>query len=173
MSWSYSLTPQEEATCVEVGYQRQKPYFGDPTKNISYSEGDLDELWQHAVCAGSELAFARMMGNMDFVPHFNKWKTEVDLPGFGEIRYTFNENRGLRFTSRDSVSKKYVLLKGGLSIPARRDPQNGYKSPAYEAVGWMLGKDCVNPAWFYKEERGLRVWYVPVSELRSMDEINS
>jgi hypothetical protein len=55
----YALTVEEEAICVEVGYQRQKPYFGDPTKNINYSEGDLWETWQHVVCAGSELAFAR------------------------------------------------------------------------------------------------------------------
>lgn len=81
MNWEYSLTPQEEATCVEVGYQRQKPYFGDPTRNINYSEGDLWEMWQHIVCAGSELAFARMMGNKDFIPHYNKWKSELDLPG--------------------------------------------------------------------------------------------
>lgn len=173
MTWEYKLTPAEEAICVEVGYQRQKPYFGNPTKNISYSEGDLDELWQHAVCAGSELAFARMMGNTDFVPHYNKWKSELDLPGFGEIRYTFNEKRGLRFTSRDSVSKKYVLLRGGLAVAARRDPADGYKSPPYIAVGWMYGKDCVNPEWLYKEERGVRVWYVPPSELRDMDEVNS
>ena len=41
MITSYALTTQEEATAVEVGYQRQKPYFGDPTRNINYSEGDL------------------------------------------------------------------------------------------------------------------------------------
>lgn len=172
MTWEYRLTPKEEAVCVEVGYQRQKPYFGDPTKNISYSEGDLDELWQHAVCAGSELAFAKMMGIKDFKPHFNKWKTEEDLPGFGEIRYSFSKTRGLRFTSRDSVNKKYVLLTGGLSIASRRDSKDGYKSPAYIAEGWMYGRDCVKPEWLYKEDRGVRVWYVPIIELRSMSEIN-
>lgn len=36
--WEYALTAKEEAICVEVGYQRQKPYLGDPTKNINYSE---------------------------------------------------------------------------------------------------------------------------------------
>ena len=61
----YSLTVEEEATCVEVGYQRQKPYFGDPTKNINYSEGDLWETWQHVVCAGSELAFARLRASLN------------------------------------------------------------------------------------------------------------
>jgi len=43
--WEYALTAEEEAICVEVGYQRQKPYFGDPSKNINYAEGDLWELW--------------------------------------------------------------------------------------------------------------------------------
>ena len=171
--WTYSLSPKEEAACVEVGYQRQKPYFGDPTKNISYSEGDLDELWQHAVCAGSELAFARMMGLKDFLPHYNTWKSELDIPGFGEIRYSFSESRGLRFTSRDSMSKKYVLITGGLAIPARRNSADGYKSPPYTALGWMYGSDCVSSDWFYKEERGLRIWYVPPSELQDMNEINS
>ena len=36
MNRLYSLTPEEEAIAVEVGYQRQKPYFGDPTRNINY-----------------------------------------------------------------------------------------------------------------------------------------
>ena len=171
MNWEYSLTTQEEAICVEVGYQRQKPYFGDPTKNINYSEGDLWELWQHVVAAGSEMAFARMMGDKDFVPHYNKWKSELDLPGFGEVRYTFNDDRGMRFTSRDSLNKKYVLLTKGLSEKVRRDASNNYASPPYVAVGWMLGRECVNDAWLspYKN----RTWYVPREALHSMDELGA
>ena len=80
MRWSYSLTPIEEAQCVEIGYQRQKPFFGDPTRNMNYSEGDLWEMWQHVVAAGSELAFARMMGDMDYLPDYNTFKSKLDIP---------------------------------------------------------------------------------------------
>ena len=44
MNKLYSLTPQEEAIAVEVGYQRQKPYLGDPTRNVNYSEGSKDKI---------------------------------------------------------------------------------------------------------------------------------
>ena len=119
--WSYSLTPQEEATAVEVGYQRQKPYFGDPTKNVNYSEGDLWEMWQHVVCAGSELAFARMIGLTDFVPHYNKWKTELDIPKLFEVRYSYAEpTPNLRYTNRDDDEVIYVLMSDGLRVKTRR-----------------------------------------------------
>lgn len=166
--WAYKLTTEEEATCVEVGYQRQKPYFGDPTRNVNYSEGDLWELWQHAVCAGSELSFARMMGNTTFVPHFNKWKTELDIPGWGEVRYSFTDERGLRFTTRDDEDLRYVLISGGLSKKVRRDAKDGYASPPYVAVGWMYGADCKRDEWKYND----KTWYVPRSSLRDMEELH-
>lgn len=165
--WTYRLTPEEEALCVELGYQRQKPYFGDPTRNVNYSEGDLWELWQHAVCVGSELAFARMMGNTEFVPHVNKWKTELDIPGWGEVRYSFGEERGLRFTNRDSDDLKYVLISGGLAKKVRRDESNGYASPPYVAVGWMYGHECKAPEWKYND----RTWYVPRNSLHMMEDL--
>ena len=166
--WAYGLTPEEEATCVEVGYQRQKPYFGDPTRNVNYSEGDLWELWQHAVCAGSELAFARMMGNMTFTPHFNKWKTELDIPGWGEVRYSFSDDRGLRFTNRDDKDLKYVLISNGLSKKTRREPGKGYVSPPYVAIGWMYGNECMKEEWKYNEKS----WYVPRTALRLMEDLD-
>ena len=165
--WAYKLTPEEEATCVEIGYQRQKPYFGDPTRNVNYSEGDLWELWQHAVCAGSELAFARMMGNTTFVPHVNKWKTELDIPGWGEVRYSFSDERGLRFTNRDDKDLKYVLISGGLAKKMRRDPQTGFMSPPYVAIGWMYGHDCVKSEWQFND----RTWYVPREHLNTMEDL--
>lgn len=164
--WAYRLTTEEEALCVEVGYQRQKPYFGDPTRNVNYSEGDLWELWQHAVCAGSELAFARMMGNTEFVPHFNKWKTELDIPGWGEIRYSFSDERGLRFTTRDDEDLKYALISGGLSKKTKRDAKDNYASPPYVAVGWLYGYECMRDEWKFND----RTWYVPRSYLRDMEE---
>jgi hypothetical protein len=166
---TYSLTPQEEATCVEVGYQRQKPYFGDPTRNMNYSEGDLWEMWQHVVCAGSELAFARMMGDINFVPHFNKWKSELDIPGWGEVRYSFNPARGLRFTERDDPELKYVLLVDGLAKrPAKQDPA-AYKSEPYVAVGWIYGADCMDDEYKFNGT----TWYVPVNHLRSLENLNA
>jgi hypothetical protein len=165
MMWLYSLTPQEEAICVEVGYQRQKPYFGNPTKNINYAEGDLWELWQHAVCAGSELAFARMMGNQNFVPHFNKFKSELDIPGWGEVRYSFRNVPSLRFTNRDEPQLKYVLVIGGLAVkPQKQKPEN-YKTKPYVAVGWAYGAECMQDEYQYNEKS----WYMPQEFLHPME----
>lgn len=164
--WEYSLTAEEEAICVEVGYQRQKPYFGDPSKNVNYAEGDLWELWQHVICAGSELAFARMMGNKEFVPHFNKWKTEQDIPGVGEIRYSFKDSSGLRFTARDNPDLRYVLLTDGLSVRRRVEKGETYKSYPYRAVGWIFGRDAMKPEWLSKYKN--KSWYVPRQHLNPM-----
>ena len=165
--WSYALTPQEEATAVEVGYQRQKPYFADPTRNVNYSEGDLWEMWQHVVCAGSELAFARMLGMNDFVPHYNKWKTEWDVPGIGEVRYSFAEpTPNLRYTNRDDDSLIYVLISDGLRVKTRRTAPD-WKSNPYWASGWMYGSECKRDEWKYNEKS----WYVPFNHLRKMEDL--
>ena len=163
MITSYALTPQEEAIAVEVGYQRQKPYFGDPTKNINYSEGDLWELWQHAVAAGSELAFARMVGKTDFVPHFNKWKNELDIPGLGEVRYSFNEQPKLRYTNRDDDTLVYILMADGMRHKTRRVGPDWLGVP-YRALGWAYGAQCKKEAFRYNDKS----WYVPVSHLQPM-----
>ena len=164
MITSYSLTPQEEAIAVEVGYQRQKAYFGDPTKNINYSEGDLWELWQHAVAAGSELAFARMIGKTDFVPHFNKWKTELDIPGLGEVRYTFSDEPKLRYTNRDDDSLVYILMSDGMRHKTRRTAPDWLGTP-YRAIGWSYGNQCKKDEFRYNEKS----WYVPARNLYSLD----
>jgi hypothetical protein len=164
MITEYSLTTQEEATAVEVGYQRQKPYFGDPTRNINYSEGDLWELWQHAVAAGSELAFARMVGKTDFVPHFNKWKNELDIPGLGEVRYTFNDQPKLRYTNRDDDTLVYILMADGMRHKTRRVAPNWLGTP-YRAIGWMYGHECKQEAFKYNEKS----WYVPAENLHPME----
>ena len=165
--WSYALTPTEEATAVEVGYQRQKPYFGDPTRNINYSEGDLWEMWQHAVAAGSELAFAHMIGRTDFVPHFNKWKTELDIPGLGEVRYSFAENPQLRYTNRDDDNLIYILMSDGMRHKTRRTQDTGWLGEPYRAVGWLYGHQCKTApnAWKYNEKS----MYIPVQDLAPME----
>jgi hypothetical protein len=167
MEYAYSLTPHEEAHVLEVGYQRQKPYLGDPTKNVNYSEGDVWEMWQHAVCAGAELAFARMIGDYNFLPHYNKWKTELDIPGFGEIRYSLNPDNGMRYTSRDDDELVYVLITNGLVHKTRRVAPN-WKGPEYTAVGWMYGKECKRDLWKFNQT----TWYVPQQCLRSMDTLS-
>jgi hypothetical protein len=164
--WEYSLTPKEEAISVEVGYERQKPYFGDPTRNVNYSEGDLWEMWQHSVAVGSELAFARMIGKEDFVPHYNKWKSELDIPGLGEVRYSFRERPQLRYTVRDNDSLIYVLLSDGMRHKDRRTPPD-YKGTPYRAIGWMRGMDCKRDEWKYNET----TWYVPSEFLFEMNDL--
>lgn len=167
MNWEYSLTPQEEALCVEVGYQRQKPFFGDPTKNINYSEGDLWELWQHAVAAGSELAFARMMGNNNYLPEYNTFKSKLDIPGWGEIRYSFKSTPELRFTNRDNPEYKYALMIRGLAVKPKKQNPTEYKSEPYVAVGWLYGAECMLDEYRFNEKS----WYVPQRFLRSMETI--
>ena len=162
----YALTNQEEAQAVIIGFERQKPYFGNPTRNINYSEGDLWEMWQHSVAAGAELAFARMLGKKDFVPSVNKWKTELDIPGLGEVRYSMT-NKGLRYTVRDNDQLVYVLLTEGLKHRIRRTAPE-WNGPEYLAVGWKRGADCKRDEWKYNET----TWYVPIQNLEPMETLN-
>lgn len=165
--WSYSLTAEEEALAVKIGYERQLPYFGDPTRNVNYSEGDLWESWQHAVCAGSELALARMLGDKDFIPSVNTFKSIEDIAERCEVRYTFNKQRGLRFTKRDKNGSIYVLMIEGIATKARRQAPD-YISPQYKAVGWMYGWQCKMDDWLYSDS----TWYVPVDQLQDMDTLS-
>jgi hypothetical protein len=173
--FQYALTVDEEATCTRVGYERQLEYLGQPEKNTSYSEGDAWEMFQHIICAGSELAFARMMGLTDFVPHVNKFKTELDIPGFGEVRYIFppkfpeytNEVRGMRYTTSDDPQLKYVLLAGGLGKKSRRTPPE-WKGIPYLAIGWMYGHECMQEEWRFNT----KTFYVPRESLHPMEELH-
>ena len=174
MQFQYALTIDEEALCTQVGYERQLPYLGQPEKNMNYSEGDAWEMLQHIICAGSELAFARMMGLNEFVPHVNKWKTELDIPGFGEVRFAFppkfpeytNEIRGLRYTTHDNPDLKYVLLAGGLANKTRRQAPDWKGSP-YIAVGWMYGHECTRKEW----QMNAKTYYVPRNHLHTMESL--
>lgn len=174
--WTYSLTVDEEATVAKVGWERQLPYLGRPEANMNYSEGDAWEALQHMICAGSELAFARMLGLKDFVPHVNKWKTELDVPGFGEVRYAFPPNfpqysdvvRGLRMTKADDDDLKYVLLAGGLGKKTKRTAPK-WVSPPYIAVGWMYGHEVKKPQWSFNE----KTFYAPREALHPMETIGS
>ena len=169
--WSYSLTVEEEATCARIGYQRQAPMLAQPERNVNYSEGDVWEVMQHMVCAGSELAFARMMGFDEFSPHVNKFKSALDVPGYGEVRYAFprgwpsagGEVRGLRMTTRDDDSQKYALMVGGLATKTRRTGPDWLGAP-YVCIGWMYGHEAKRDEWKFND----KTWYAPVSALRSM-----
>ena len=174
--WSYSLTPQEEATCARVGFERQEPYLARPEANRRYSQGDVAEIWQHSVAAGSEMAFARMVGLSDFVPHVNKWKSAADVPPY-EIRYCFTNKRvddstwSLRHEEGDDIDVAYVLLVGGLEDMKPRDRDN--VSPPYTAVGWMWGSDCRQSTFELTQISSKRRWRVPFDQLRSMAEVTS
>lgn len=167
----YALTVEEEALVARVGWERQLKFLGQPERNRNYSEGDVWESLQHMICAGSELAFARMLGKTDFVPSVNTFKSELDIPGFGEVRYAFppnfpeysNEIRGLRYTQNDDDSLIYVLTAGGLGRKTRRTAPEWRGAP-YLAVGWMYGHECKQDAW-----QAFNGWYVHRDNLRSMD----
>lgn len=170
--WEYRLTPQDEATCTRVGFERQLPYLGNPKANRNYSEGDCWEVWQHIIACGSELAFARMMKMYDFVPHVNKWNTEEDVPGF-EIRYCFTQSRSdfvhsLRMHSRDKDDHIYVLLTGGLEEKTKRLEKDDWLSPPYIAEGWIYGRDARVDS--YLDAWGN--WRVPKTRLRKMSELD-
>ena len=171
--WFYSLTPEEEALCARIGFARQEPYLGAPQANRNYSEGDTWEIWQHIIAVGSELAFAKMVGVPDFIPHVNKWKTEQDVPGY-EIRYSFqkkNENFpkwAMRYHERDHDSHIYVLLTEGLEIKKRRNASDGYVSHPYKAVGWMWGYECRQDKYESPFPGKYKNWSVPYQDLHSM-----
>jgi len=166
MSWNYSLTVQEEALCAKIGWERQLKFLGQPERNINYSEGDVWESIQHMICAGSEMAFARMMNIKNFVPSVNTFKSELDIPNFGEIRYGFPPIKGLRITVRDNEELIYVLMADGLCKRTRRKAPDWLGNP-YIALGWIFGKEAKNPNWAYNK----KTWYVPIDKLRSMNEI--
>lgn len=170
----YFLTIEEEAVAARVGWERQLRFLSRPEANVNYSEGDVWEAFQHMICAGSEIAFARMLGLTDFVPSENTFKSELDIPGFGEVRYAFppqfpvftDQLRGLRITSRDSDELIYVLMAGGLGRKTKRVAPE-WKGAPYTALGWMYGKDAKRAEWKYNET----TWYVPRTELRPMHEL--
>ncbi len=135
--FEYALTPEEEATVARIGYERQLPMFAQPERNRNYYEGEVWEMWQHSVCAGAELAFARMCGMSDFVPHVNKFKTVKDVSGW-EVRYSFGNNM-LRLSDWDDQDAVYVLLVDGLRHKTRRNPENGWVGVNYRAVCWAHG----------------------------------
>jgi hypothetical protein len=174
--WVYSLTAKEEAICAQVGFDRQLPYLARPEANRRYSQGDVAEIWQHSVAAGSEMAFARMVGLDDFVPHVNKWKSAIDVPPY-EVRYCFTNKRlndpswSLRHEEGDDQDVAYVLLVGGLEDMKPRGKDN--VSPPYTAVGWMWGFDCRRPSYELTQVSDKRRWRVPYTDLRSMSEITA
>jgi hypothetical protein len=175
MAWSYRLTPKEEAIAAQVGWERQLPMLGQPERNRNYSEGDIWEAWQHMLCAASELAAARMFGYNDFEPHVNTFKSKLDIPGY-EVRYSFTSKVpeypkwSLRFKSGvDDPNEIYILIVGGPEEKTRRSAADGYLAPAFRAVGWMYGKDCVDPK--YLMPYGKENYSVPIAELRDMSSL--
>jgi len=175
MAWVYQLTPMEEAIAARVGFERQLPMMGQPERNRNYSEGDIWETWQHMICAASELAAARMMGMEDFEPHVNTFKNKLDIPGY-EIRYSFTKNipgypkYSLRFKEGvDDPNEIYILIVGGPEEKTRRSPADGYKAPAFRAVGWAYGRDCVDIR--YLAPYGKGNYNVPIIGLQDMADL--
>jgi hypothetical protein len=173
--WTYSATPQDEALAAEIGYLRQKPFFGQPERNRNYSEGDIWEMWQHSITALSEIAFARMLGMQDFVPTVNTFKGQPDV-GEWEVRFKFPgevaDKPYMRFTGVDNLNAPYVLLTGGPTEKAKRTKDSGYVTPPFTAVGWIWGRDGMAPQFditMWLDKRPL--FHVPLKSLRSMDEV--
>lgn len=174
MAWVYELTAQEEALAARVGWERQLPMLGQPERNRNYSEGDIWETWQHMICAASEIAAARMLGMDDFEPHANTFKNKLDIPGY-EVRYSFTkEGPGPKYTLRfkegvDDPNEIYILTVGGPEIKTRRDPANGYKAPAFRAIGWAYGYECIDDRWLAPYGKGN--YSVPIAGLHEMSEL--
>lgn len=124
------------------------------------------------IAAASELAAARMFGLTDFVPHVNTFKNKLDIPGY-EIRYSFTKRDpelprwGLRYKQGvDDPDQIYILIVGGPEYKARRSADDGYKTPAFRAVGWMYGYDCVTPD--FTAPYGKGNYLVPFDMLQDM-----
>jgi len=175
MSWIYQLTAEEEALAARVGWERQLPMLGQPERNRNYSEGDIWEAWQHMICAASEIAAARMLGMNDFEPHVNTFKNKLDIPGF-EVRYSFTKDIpgypkwSLRYKDGvDSPDETYILIVGGPEQKTRRNPADGYKAPAFRAVGWMRGSECADIR--HMMPYGVGNYAVPIAELHDMADL--
>lgn len=173
--WSYQLTPKEEALAARVGWERQLPMLGQPERNRNYSEGDIWESWQHMIAAASELAAARMMGLDDYEPEANTFKNKLDIPGY-EVRYSFSKRdpQQPRYTLRfnasvDDPDQIYILLVGGPEEKTRRNPGDGYKAPAFRAIGWLYGRDCYDIK--YLQPYGKHNYAVPPSDLNEMSDL--
>ena len=175
MSWTYEASPTNEAVATAVGFLRQAPYLGRPEMNRNYSEGDIWETWQHNLTALSEIAWAGMLGDPNFIPSYNTHKSEPDV-GQWEVRYGFPKDGkipGIRFSeSVDSPEAPYVLITGGPLEKMRRSAENNYATPPFYALGWIWGRDCVSEE-FEKgySPPGRRKFLVPPHRLRSMEEI--
>jgi hypothetical protein len=169
--WEYSLTDADEAMCVLIGVERQRPYFDSPESNRNYSMGNIDETYQHIITVGSELAYARMLGLTDFVPHVNKWRSESDVAGF-EVRYSFPSDSyepSLRLHERDEDYHPYVLLSEGAAVRTRRNTKNGFNpSHPYKALGWCYPAEVRLE--HYQEQLG--GWRIPIHALRPMSELD-
>jgi hypothetical protein len=171
--WVYKLTPAEEALAARVGWERQLPMLGQPERNRNYSEGDIWETWQHMICAASEIAAARIMGMQDYEPEANTFKNKLDIPGY-EVRYSFTSRDpnapkyGLRFNAAvDSLDEIYILIVGGPEQKTRREASDGYRTPAFRAIGWFRGSECVSPEYLVKGNS----YRVPAGSLHDMAEL--
>jgi len=118
-----------------------------------------------------------MMGDPNFIPSYNTHKGEPDF-GQWEIRYGFSKDdgtiSGLRFSEGvDSPDAPYVLIVGGPERKMRRSSLTGYVTPAFTAMGWMWGHECIRPEFetMYSNPNR-RKFLVPTQSLRSMDEIS-
>ena len=173
--WSVGLTPEEEALAMSIGFARQFPYFGKPEANRRYDEGAIYETHQHAICAGAELAWAKMIGIENFIPTHGVHKNEPDVAHW-EVRYKFTGGGSrepyLRFSgSVDSYTSPYVLLTGGAEVKFKRSNKNGYISPPYVARGWCYPSEVMIRSYEYGIEDGKPTYSVPVSALRAMSEL--
>ena len=169
--WIYALTVEEEALATRVGFARQEPMLGQPQRNRNYSEGDVQEAWQHMVAVGSEIAAARMLGLWDFVPHVNAYKSKQDIPGY-EVRYAFSSQWGhrLRFNSAaDAKEEIYILTAHGLEATTRRTADTDWKGTPYSALGWAYGWEIEQPQYLYKGTS----YYLPYRELNAMESLPS
>lgn len=171
MNWEYRLTATEEGMAARIGYERQLPMLGQPERNRNYSEGDIWEMWQHAIAAGSEIAAARMLGLTDFVPHVNTYKSRQDIPNY-EIRYSFTKERDPKWALRfrkgvDSEQEAYILIVGGPEHRSRRNKEEGYLCPAYKAIGWFYGFQCTGEQYRVKGDS----YSVPYTSLNNMTDL--
>jgi hypothetical protein len=114
-----------------------------------------------------------MMGMADYEPEANTFKNKLDIPGY-EVRYSFSKRDpdgprfALRFNSRvDSLDEIYILIVGGPEQKTRRDPSDGYKTPAFRAIGWMRGAECVSDKYLVKGTS----YMVPAGHLHEMEDL--
>lgn len=146
------LTLGELHMAAEIGVLRQLEAIRKKLPDRHGFDGDTG--WTiHIEGAAGEIAVAKVLGKY-WGGTVNTFKSEGDV-GKLEVRTRSKDYYDLIVRDNDKDDSIFILVTG--------------KSPTFNVVGWILGKDAKNPEW--KQTYGDRpsAYFVPQKELKSIE----